>query len=325
MKFFILPVFLLCVISTNAQVSFPTDSAKWSLEESGGDPYGDPCFYHQGWNLTSMGDSVINGYTYYLLGLTRTYYYTQNTINFSICSVNNEDEFVGITGGYRVDSGRVFYNEIDNGLSLLFGEFPDTVDILLYDFSKDIGDTIDIFELGYYPKYEIINNIDTIILGDGLPRRRFEMLHGADGYFQYRYIIEGIGDEHYGLFGPLQQEYFESGFWLNCYWENDQYLLGADSCDYSEFFIPISEHSPLAKIIIYPNPFNSEIKISGLTNQPLDIFIISIDGHIVMKQTSQGNEIVINTSSINAGIYILKIQTKNEDTYFHKIIKLNSL
>lgn len=322
MKFLTLPVFLFCVISSNAQVSFPTDSAKWSLEQSGGDPYGDPCFFYIGWNLTSMGDSVINGNTYYLQGLTRTYYYTQNTISYSICSAINEDEFFGITGGYRLDSGKVYYYEIENGLSELFGaEFPDTVDVLLYDFNKNIGDTIEINGFGFYPQIEIINNIDTIILEDGLPRRRFEMLHGAGGGFEYRYIIEGIGDEHYGLFGPLQVQYFESGFWMNCYWEKNKYLLGSDSCDKAEFFMSVEEQLPLSKIITYPNPFNSELNITVSINQPLEIFIISMEGKILLQQSVQGNEIKINTSFLNPGIYILKIEAKNGEDHYCKIIK----
>ena len=220
-----------------------------------------------------------------------------------------------------MDSGKIFYYELENGLSELFGSFPDTVDVLLYDFTKTIGDTIEINGTGFYPQFEIINNIDTIILEDGLSRRRFEMLHGTDGGFEYRYIIEGIGDDHYGLFGPMQPQYFENGFLLNCYWEKNKYLLGSDSCDKAEFFVPIEEQMPLSELITYPNPFNSELNITVSISQLLEIFIISMEGKILLQQTSQGNEIEINTSFLNSGIYILKIEAKNGEDHYCKIIK----
>jgi hypothetical protein len=78
------------------------------------------------------------------------------------------------------------------------------------------------------------------------------------------------------------------------------------------------------KITIYPNPFNNVIYVTS--NQDKDIVgkvlkLYSITGKLYLKQTIESANTVVNVNNLPSGIYILKIQGKNEE-HVYKVVKV---
>jgi hypothetical protein len=103
-------------------------------------------------------------------------------------------------------------------------------------------------------------------------------------------------------------------------------FLNSTVCDSSN-----AEAGPLPKpidsvlkITIYPNPFNNVIYVTA--NQDKDIIgkvlkLYSITGKLYLKQTIESANTVANVNNLPSGIYILKIQGKN-DEHVYKVVKV---
>lgn len=103
-------------------------------------------------------------------------------------------------------------------------------------------------------------------------------------------------------------------------------FLNSTVCDSSN-----AEAGPLPKpidsvlkITIYPNPFNNVIYVTA--NQDKDIVgkvlkLYSITGKLYLKQTIESANTVVNVNNLPSGIYILKIQGKN-DEHVYKVVKV---
>ncbi|MGN6533102.1 MAG: M43 family zinc metalloprotease, partial [Ginsengibacter sp.] len=77
------------------------------------------------------------------------------------------------------------------------------------------------------------------------------------------------------------------------------------------------------KITIYPNPFNNVIHVT--TNQDKDVVgkvlkLYSITGKLYLTQTIETSNTIIKVNNLSSGMYILKIQGKNEE-HVSKVIK----
>jgi hypothetical protein len=305
---------------SQAYVPFPEDSARWCLKSGGGDdPYEAPII--DSWNgfyYELKGDTLINGKVYHNLDYVKTWYY--KAIDGIINSYNNDDVLIGQAGGIREDSQRVYFYKYDNTVFDLLGDnFPDTTDILLYDFSVQENDTIHYPELpGSWAFDAIVLNIDTVILIDGVPRKRFEL----SGNWGILHITEGIGENITGLFGPYIYN-FESFIYLDCYWEKNNYLMGNDSCDYYELFNPvinlISDHS----FSIYPNPFETSFLIKAMANDlPAIVSIYNIYGNLIYQTQSINKELKIDLDDSAAGIYLLTLENDQKLMHAQYIVKL---
>ena len=102
-------------------------------------------------------------------------------------------------------------------------------------------------------------------------------------------------------------------------------FLNSTVCDSSN-----AEAGPLPKpvdsalkITIYPNPFNNVIHVTA--NHDKDVVgkvlkLYSITGQLYLTQSIQSANTVVNVNTLPSGIYILKIQGKN-DEHVYKVVK----
>ena len=103
-------------------------------------------------------------------------------------------------------------------------------------------------------------------------------------------------------------------------------FLNSPACDSSNVEaapLPAPVDSGL-KITIYPNPFNNAVHIAA--NQDKDIVgkvlkLYSITGKLYLAQTIQSANTILNVNNLTSGVYILKIQGKNEE-HVYKLVKL---
>ena len=103
-------------------------------------------------------------------------------------------------------------------------------------------------------------------------------------------------------------------------------FLNSTACDSSNAAagpLPKPVDSVL-KITIYPNPFNNVVHVTA--NQDKEIVgkvlkLYSITGKLYLKQTIESANTVVNVNNLPSGIYILKIQGKNEE-HVYKVVKV---
>lgn len=78
------------------------------------------------------------------------------------------------------------------------------------------------------------------------------------------------------------------------------------------------------EFVVYPNPFKDQINLynSSIGEEEVTVFIYSNLGQLVVHKTynTQGRNFSMDTSKLEAGLYILKIESK-EQTSVYKIVK----
>lgn len=280
-------------------VPFPTENVNWNVYYVGTCEERDP-------DTTLLryaihGDTTINEVEYKKLCLE-----SGDTINPKIKAV----------GGLREENKKVYYN----GRTLLAG--TDGKEYLLYDFTKQIGDTIKHNPQGWF--FSVIFDIDSVLI-DGAYRKRYEV----DNHWYYHnpdYIIEGIGSVKNGLLGHISDittcgtHYWE----FICFKENGEvkYLNPSfNKCFPGNLLMGANLTKADSQIRIYPNPTNQNLHIENNTNGNLSVKIIDINGRTIVEQ--QLNEIkTIIKLNVQAGIYNVLITNKNgQKVRTQKVIK----
>ena len=306
---------------------FPTENAQWSVNNE---------------KYALHGDTIINEKKY-----SKVYKQTADeAFEFDIdkaeyfCAIRNDVENKRMYGVYK-DNLEVYnhYNE----------EIEET-ESLLYDFSLNLGDTIEVANFdeadraGYiqYVKYVRVESIgiykfdgshsyvtlydtDSIFsLNNGEQRKRI-LLNGIHESLQQSWI-EGIGSSD----GPFVHAHFSGLEYmpkrLLCYNENEECLYKQSSFDYDEDDDCFTNYYPDNvvenndnDIMIYPNPTDDFINIENPSGSEYSIDIYNDKGQKLISQSSSGIS-NINISDLPCGLYIITINS-NYKNYNFKLIK----
>lgn len=187
-------------------------------------------------------------------------------------------------------------------------------EILLFDFSVEQGDTIEYEGLSDV----IIDTIYNIITYDGKTRKIFEF--GGIG-FPGGFFIEGIGGA--GGLIEVPYYYFEAGTWLLCVKDNNSNTIWDNYSNCYEFITNVQsiENKPLVKV--FPNPFTKCINIENST-EIINVKIYNLLGKELLNETIIESK-TIDMSSLNPGVFILKILKDQNEVITKKIIKTNGL
>lgn len=281
-------------------VSFPTKNVNWNVYLLSTCDEGPPDTILL--RYTFHGDTTINEISYNKLCIE-----SGDTINPKIQAI----------GGLREDNKRIYYI----GQTILGGEQDG--EYLLYDFTKQIGDTIKHDSNGGF--YSVVLNIDSMFIGDSY-RKKFEV----DNHWFYHYpdyIVEGIGSIMNGLLGHIS-DIPTCGFhyWENiCFKENGEvkYLNPSfNDCFPKIFFTKIDLLSLESEIKLYPNPIENKLHIENNTNEhEILIRIVDINGRIVLEDQGAGKNINIDLKIV-PGIYnVIIINNQGQILIKRKIIK----
>ena len=270
-------------------VPFPTENVNWNVFYTGtcDDAPPVPTLLR----YTIHGDTTINEIQYLKLCLE-----TGDTINPKVRTI----------GGLRERDKKIYYR----GETIL-GSGNDE-EYLLYDFTKQIGDTIKHASYGGF--YSVILNIDSVEIGDSYRKRYL-----VDNHWLYQnpdYIIEGIGSVANGLLGHISDiTTCGTHYWEHiCFRENGivKYINPSfEDCFPSNL---LSEVTPLyyeKAFEIFPNPFHNEIQIENkLNHQDLTFKLIDINGKTLIEKNINNNKITLDLN-INSGLYNALIVDKN--------------
>lgn len=211
-------------------------------------------------------------------------------------------------GGLREHNKKIYFTGYD-----YLGSYHNK-ELLLYDFSKQIGDTI--YHDNHGNNYSIIENIDSVEL-DGEYRKRFKVNSRHNYSFKdQEYWIEGIGSIKNGLLGHITDiPTCCYHFWEHvCFKENGRikYLNPSFSdCFPAKLLSSINDNFEFSKINIYPNPFSNKLHIDNIPdNKNLSIQIIDSMGRLVLKKELRTESNSVQMPVIK-GIYIVLIMDDN--------------
>lgn len=207
----------------------------------------------------------------------------------------------------------------ENASKQIFAKMTDYDDeILIYDFSLNIGDTIiSNSPSGYLNDLCIIADIDSIELENNQFRKRFKINdYGQD------YWIEGIGSIG-GLFNPIMDYIIGSYCDLTCFKYNDTALyINNPDCNkcFCSLLTPVLEKEENHNSInVYPNPAKTNININfELKNGLATIRLINSNGNLIESRMTKKFPIRINIKDIPYGIYLIQLSTDKE--VFTKIV-----
>ncbi len=266
--------------------------AKWHMSEGyGWAPY---LGYH---GMESIKDTIIGGKT---ARMCREFdYHHQN------------DSLYYFTRHY-------FYDSLDK---VFFYDEPLDQWNLLYDFSKQVGDTIfytwnDILIPDTVRFYNIVDSVYTINI-NGVNRKAQDVIQGMDSSMHAIWLdwfggtnIQGIG-RNYSMFPtPHNSDRYE--FELRCYedsilglYTNPTFSLWHPNvnCD-SVVFLNITDKIETS-INIFPNPANSYLKVSGV-EKASQIRVLNLNGTVVMTKDAD-TDASIDIQALSNGIYIIEI------------------
>lgn len=293
--FIIIQVLFNHPIYLNAQTYYPFlgNDKKWNIlhtsnswpEDSG------YCYTEQ---IRLGNDTLIDGITYKVIISSKDSLLTRwNTIGFM--RENIEDK-------------NIFYLPVNKK------------EILLYDFSIEVNDTIETkFKFGEentgvldsIVKYVVIS-IDSIKINN--QERKKINLKCLTYPWNITYSwIEGIGDI-YGLFAPCFPFMCGSeNTLLLCFYEDDNLVYSNLTGTYNEcFYWLVSEtyQNMPSFISIYPNPSDGKYIISVSITEPYNLTIMNNTGNIFLNKKIHGSY-NIDISNLNNGLYYFIFDFKN--------------
>ena len=189
--------------------------------------------------------------------------------------------------------------------------WEDGREALLYDFSLNEGDTIDL-SISFYECPLRVVEVDTVHYLDGVARKRLKLVRSDDPdpespWAGFKYWVEGVGSLT-SLTDYIESCFTDYRFNLLCLYENGNKIYPVDLN--SSCFLTTSVDNIVAYTLrMYPNPASSLINIeSSLGFDQLSIYDLNGNRLIVSTEHS------VDVSSLASGLYIVKIQYKGHET-----------
>ncbi len=288
MKKLLLFVFV-CIILMNAQAQdyqpFDTANISWTEREILGEP--PETTYH---HYFVEGDTIFDDQKYFKI-------------------YEDQDSAYAYMGAFREENRIVYYRGMD------YWHFETDSTVVLYDFSKDVGDTV---LTGPYESEHVIEAIDSVMV-DGAFRKRYSTSWGHQW-------IEGVGSLA-GFFYPVTDIPTETWqIWMSCFKKNGNVIyLNPEFTDCTSM-VSIQQNQQQGKVRVYPNPVTAGdlMRISAQRNI-YSYQIIDISGRIVEQQNSlNSTDIHISTISFNEGIYVIRLITRSSEYTCKFMVKHNN-
>ncbi|MBN2166754.1 MAG: T9SS type A sorting domain-containing protein [Marinilabiliaceae bacterium] len=209
-------------------------------------------------------------------------------------------------GGIREDENKRIYFKgdtvIHNDKPLWLAE-PPLDEMLLYDFSLEIGDTI---KNGNSHDEIVVMDIDTILFGNTL-RKVFKLSHHVEW-------IEGIGNTRGLLYSSGDIAIGGSNGYLICFIQNDIVLYHNDyydDCFPSTLNADIKQINP--EILVCSNPLEQQIQFKWCNCIINRIEIFDVQGVLidVINVSNDSTEVNYPTNRMQSGVYIYRANSSN--------------
>ena len=246
------------------------------------------------------GEETINGIVYKKL-YKNLYCYTPDKF-FPCDPTGNSDEFYKLV---REDLGErkvYFYDDISNA------------DILLYNFSLNVGDLIP-WNFPFYAQNSNANpNGDLAVVNIVQNGKAFDksisktFLADNNSYNNYQFstkIYEGIGS-NIGLLYRPGQAMFEGGHFLQCF-EN---TASGKSCDYA--FLSSKESVQNLPFHLIRDKNKGSFKLVGKSNKNFELKFYDFSGKLLESKKVNSNEEFYLNNVFQSGTYIYNLTSATE-------------
>lgn len=302
MKKLLFNLLILFSASINAQkyVPFPTNNATWNVFYASKD-YNEFKIDTTLLQYVLQGDTIINNITY-------------KKVSRNI-GTQSAPVYKGV-GGLREENKKVFY--IGLSYQEKFGDVSDGKDILLYDFNKQLGDTLS-FHYALGKVNSIIKKIDSVQIGTEYRKRYNDC------------IIEGIGDVKDGLFGiitPIPTCICFQEWHLMCFSQNDETIYRNpifNDCYSTRLKTSINEvSSNTMNSRLQPNPVKDYVflQFTNQSNHCKSIEILDISGNrLKLILVNAALDLKLDFTPYSKGTYFIKVNYSDKNE-LHKIFKL---
>lgn len=204
-----------------------------------------------------------------------------------------------------------------------------TNEIVLYDFTLDVGDTIYystnlFYQLDYY---KVVNSIDSVNVS-GQFRKRW---HLTNSYFNFPDTwIEGIGSVYrYGLLYPNDPDIVMDGSnpYFGCF-SHDAITYIEESncygtCPCTDWLVEISEIDKNSEgVNLFPNPTGNIVTIETQEDYKMYSYVelYTYNAQLLKKIKIVSKKTEINLDELNKGIYFIKL-IGYEKTIWKRIMK----
>ncbi len=207
---------------------------------------------------------------------------------------------------------------------------------LLYDFSAQMGDTLQVAfrpygesdDPAYMASVPVVVDSVYYAVYEGVDRRQIDVRpfdpfpNDTYGAILPSTWIWGVGTKMHPIY-PVFHNYgsFETSFDLLCYdssginiFKNSKY----NTCDTTINGLIGINNSIYNDIKIFPNPFNNQISINSANNDFDAYKLIDISGKTIMQGTL--NNKAIKTESLNRGIYLISVYSPKNQLFINKKI-----
>jgi hypothetical protein len=304
MKYRILPLlFLLLYLNSFSQyLKIPIDTNYFWKQLSVTSPSVSNCSYN--YQIRYKKDTVINSKIY-----------------------NKYSTFGAITGNsvsacspYHIKHGYLRQDTIAKKVFILDNGF---IERPLYNFSKMIGDTMQIYQFNLNANITVtVTMRDSTMFGDGKYHRRLWAINSTYG----NSIYEGMGCVTGGLYAHNSAGYVPNTEGFTCFGKITPYAPffggSSSSCYLSYTVLNDNLLKESSSIKIYPNPIKDkfQIEFQNKITQDLKLNITNSLGQTLYILDNPSQKQNIDISFLSSGIYYLKIQS-NTEIITHKIIK----
>jgi hypothetical protein len=295
MSIILISIVFVCDLFSQSNFNFPTSGAIWNYKILGSLSYP-----HEWPVIDSLGQEItIGSYPYFEV--------------YRVALGNSQ-----VIGAIREDTIQKL---------IYFHNFTD--EIVLYDFTMEIGDTIYystnlFYDLDYF---KVVDNIDSTLVNGQYRKTWFltnSFLNMTDIW------IEGIGSVYrYGLLYPNDPDIVmdNSTPYFGCFSHDTITYIDGSNCDgacpCSYWLVDIEElNENVDKISLFPNPVKNTLTIEfhedKLTSDYLELF--TCGAKPIMQMEIISKRIELDLSELNKGIYFLKLSS-NENTTVRKLIR----
>lgn len=279
---------------SNVYKPFPQIYGSWIVQKAGPLGPGLPTSYS--WKkYTTFGDTVVGAFTYkkVLVADNTGYPNYPNPVPFGPSS---------FSFAYRNDiqNKKVYYLDVTGGINK---------DTLWYDFNLNVGDTLkDTYAYFHYGQTinnqrRIVSSIDSVLIC-GTYYKRFNFNCTPIGFETE--LIEGVG----------YKDRFTSTNYADCPFEPYYiYSTGFSTCNITS----VEDYLKNNQIKLFPNPTSTDLKLNS-SLKLVEYTIINNIGEVALKGSISDSQ-TIKISSLNDGLYIIKMIDKSGNSYESKFIK----
>jgi hypothetical protein len=239
---------------------------------------------------TVVSDTVISSFHYYI-----------------ITSIRKHSGFNMIT--YKLPDTTFLRNDTANKKVYAYINNSDS---LIYDFDKQIGDTL-------FPtlpgNFSVVVDTIGMITYYGIQYK----FYGQKPITTDQILIEGLGTK----FGFVLHAYspgFESGYFTKCIKYQGQALYG-DSSNTCDVITGVLEYSNQDNILIYPNPSKDYLQFNiPFVSNNVNVSVYSIIGSLLGTYNKINLNSRIDISPLDKGTYIIELEIDGRN-YYNKFVK----